>query len=177
MCHYKIHIRLGCLFRSINDFSSFWKSGRNMKGHLVFGRRKPELQYRLRRGIYALVCDDKNRVLTIRKPWGVFLPGGGLEEGETHEECLHRELLEETGFSIEIEKKIGHAKRYFVRHNTGEPMLSDAHFYAVHLTGQTREPMEENHETLWLGEGRLRLSLFHEHHIWAAMEFLKLIRD
>ena len=58
----------------------------------------------------ALVFDPKDRLLLIayearrdvdparpgvRKFW--FLPGGGLEEGETHEDALQRELEEEIG--------------------------------------------------------------------------------
>ena len=35
-------------------------------------------------------------------PWG--LPGGSLDYGESPEDAVVRELLEETGFTIEIEK-------------------------------------------------------------------------
>jgi 8-oxo-dGTP pyrophosphatase MutT (NUDIX family) len=31
-----------------------------------------------------------------------FLPGGGMELGESEEECLHRELKEETNLDVEI---------------------------------------------------------------------------
>ncbi|OGK67387.1 hypothetical protein A2377_01245 [Candidatus Roizmanbacteria bacterium RIFOXYB1_FULL_41_27] len=35
-------------------------------------------------------------------PWQI--PGGGLEFGESVEECLHREIKEETGLNVEIVK-------------------------------------------------------------------------
>jgi len=37
-------------------------------------------------------------------PWQI--PGGGLEFGESVEECLHREIKEETGLKVEIVKML-----------------------------------------------------------------------
>ncbi len=57
-------------------------------------------------GVTGLLLDDEGRVLLLRhtyrgsKPWG--LPGGGLQPGETLEECLERELREETGMHVEV---------------------------------------------------------------------------
>ena len=36
-----------------------------------------------------------------------------MEGTETKDECLHRELLEELGWAIEINQYIGNAMRYF----------------------------------------------------------------
>ncbi len=37
-----------------------------------------------------------------------------MEGTETKDECLHRELLEELGWAIEINQYIGNAMRYFL---------------------------------------------------------------
>lgn len=56
---------------------------------------------RIREAVRALVIDEDNHVLLAqlqfpaRSVW--VLPGGGLEEGETHSAGLHRELHEEVG--------------------------------------------------------------------------------
>lgn len=53
----------------------------------------------------ALIVDDDQRVLLFRgelpgrDPWW-FAPGGALEQGETYETALVREVLEETGLAI-----------------------------------------------------------------------------
>lgn len=56
---------------------------------------------RVRHAARALILSPDDEVLLIRlaMPWGRFwlLPGGGLEDGETHEEGLGRELMEEVG--------------------------------------------------------------------------------
>ena len=61
----------------------------------------------LRVAARAIVLDPDDRILlvlfrspTSRQSWWAT-PGGALDEGETHEEALRRELLEEAGIAAE----------------------------------------------------------------------------
>lgn len=55
-------------------------------------------------GTGILIIDEYNRILmgkrTDNKEWS--LPGGSLEVGESLEECICREVLEETGIRVSI---------------------------------------------------------------------------
>jgi ADP-ribose pyrophosphatase YjhB (NUDIX family) len=56
----------------------------------------------------AVIFDDQKRIFLVKltyqrfHPWG--LPGGGLEYSETAEEAVIREVWEETGLKVKIEK-------------------------------------------------------------------------
>jgi 8-oxo-dGTP pyrophosphatase MutT (NUDIX family) len=56
---------------------------------------------RLRRATRALVLDDDDRLLLVRFDFGDHVvwatPGGGIEEGESDEHAIRRELVEEAG--------------------------------------------------------------------------------
>jgi 8-oxo-dGTP diphosphatase len=64
----------------------------------------------------AIVRDDKGRLLVVQRghppaagTW--TLPGGRVEPGETHERACVRELLEETGLSVEVGRRVGQVER------------------------------------------------------------------
>jgi len=63
--------------------------------------------------VKGVVVRDDGRVLIIKKsatervnPNTFDIPGGGMELGETPQECLHREIQEETGLDVLIQKPI-----------------------------------------------------------------------
>ena len=60
----------------------------------------------------AFVTDGRGRLLLVRRGRPPFrgrwaLPGGFCEWGETTEECCAREMLEETGVTVTVEKLLG----------------------------------------------------------------------
>ncbi|MGY3838787.1 NUDIX domain-containing protein [Bacillus atrophaeus] len=70
----------------------------------VFGLKKEEAVYEPRTGVYAVIFHPSlDQVGLIRTDCGkLFLPGGGIEGQETHEQCLVREAREEMGSAISV---------------------------------------------------------------------------
>lgn len=60
-------------------------------------------------GVFAIILDKDNKVLLCHRQdhdlWN--LPGGGLEENETPEMGVVREVREETGLNVVVEKITG----------------------------------------------------------------------
>jgi 8-oxo-dGTP diphosphatase len=59
-----------------------------------------------------MILIENNKVLLIKRGREPFkdewaIPGGRIEDGESAEQCAIREMKEETGLDIEIEKLIG----------------------------------------------------------------------
>ena len=60
-------------------------------------------------GVDVFIPDSESRVLLIKRTDNGFwcTPGGSQDLGETPEECGVREVLEETGFEITINRLLG----------------------------------------------------------------------
>jgi 8-oxo-dGTP diphosphatase len=60
-------------------------------------------------GAFAIITNEKNEVLlSLRNDFDLWnLPGGGVESGESPWECVVREVKEETGLTVKIEKLLG----------------------------------------------------------------------
>ena len=62
-------------------------------------------EVRPRRGAILIARDDRGRVLLVKQRGGPFkgawlVPGGGVEPGESLEEAMRREVVEETGLVV-----------------------------------------------------------------------------
>lgn len=82
----------------------------------LFGEIKllPAERLTFRPSAYAIIHhDDKVLLLNMRSTGKLFPPGGGSEVGEQLEQALHREVREETGLEIEIERFVGFKEEFF----------------------------------------------------------------
>ena len=71
--------------------------------HVINDPKGAPEDYEERKTAKAVVVGADGKVLMFRSS----LLGGGVEEGETFEDALHREVLEETGAVVEVLKPLG----------------------------------------------------------------------
>lgn len=88
----------------------------------------------------------QGQVLLARHTYGpgkgrLILPGGYLNHGESPEDALVREVMEECGVLVQPRQLIG------VRFNQKDWYAA---FWADYLSGQARSDNDENSEVLWL---------------------------
>lgn len=117
-----------------------------------FGPPPGRRAYRLRPGAYALLIRDGSALLTFQQaPEPEFqLPGGGIDPGESALAALHREVREETGWTIGSARRLGAYRRFCY--------MPDYEFWAEKLCSvwiarpiaRLGLPVEPGHEPHWL---------------------------
>ena len=146
-----------------------------MISKLTFGLKKPTVHYELRPSCYAIIFQSSSSTIAvIQKGERYFLPGGGMEGTETKDECLHRELLEELGWAIEINQYIGNAMRYFYAEKEDTYYLNDGFFYIANMVQTQTENCEEDHVLRWMSPLLAVELLIHDHQKWAVEQALLL---
>ncbi|MCT9852356.1 NUDIX domain-containing protein [Priestia megaterium] len=145
-----------------------------MKNNMVFGIHKDEQKYITKIGSYAVIYDNQRSSIALIKnhKGDPFLPGGGLENGESLEDCVKRECLEEAGLKVSIQKTIGVAKQYFKSPNDYKYYLSEGHFYMCKQLSK-QLPLEKDNNLLWVKPSVAIKMLVHDHHKWAISQLLR----
>lgn len=132
--------------------------------HKVFGIKENAV-YLDREGAY-LIPINNSKIGVIKTEKGYFFLGGGLETNESHEDCINRECLEETGYTAVIKEKICSAETYTIHPKLGffHPIQT---YYTGNLTNKITEPEEYNHTLMWINYSELKGKMFTEMQNWA----------
>jgi 8-oxo-dGTP diphosphatase len=142
----------------------------------TFGNKLTNIDYQIRKGAYAIIFNTaSNRVLTVKNKGYHFLPGGGIESNESDKHCIERELLEETGFHVEVGSFVGSALFYFFFSSKNEPILSDGYFYFTRIVEKVQKPTEEDHQVVWIDVMEVEKLFFYQHQVWAVREGLNCV--
>ncbi len=96
-----------------------------------YGKEYLEIPEKTRIGCRAIIIKDGKILLSHELNTQVYLiVGGGLEEGETIEECCAREVLEESGYIIKTGKQFCVVNEYY------RNMLYISYYFVCEITGE-----------------------------------------
>lgn len=139
----------------------------------TFGEKLENTEYFQRKAVYGVVISSEGKIATIETPGGYFLPGGGIENNESHENCLKREFLEETGYEIIFGNYIGRSSLYHISKNS-KYMHGIGFFYFVDLYYKKNNGIEEDHKLIWLEPTECINGLFFKHQSWATAKAMSI---
>lgn len=138
--------------------------------HKVFGTKK-NVNYMDREGVYLFPTKD-SKIGVVKTSKGYFLLGGGLDSGESHEECIKRECLEEVGYMASVGDKVCSAEMY-CKHPTIGYFHPIQIYYVGELLDQVSVSVEEDHEFVWVDYNELVDNMYLEMQSWALEQCLK----
>ncbi len=145
-----------------------------MSDKIIFGEKKEGVVYTNRPGAYVIIFEN-NKVALVKTSTGYFLPGGGIDNGESHKECLYREAIEELGWEIEIGDCLGNALNFFFATDTNKDTIMDGHFYLGKKIKEIAAPTAPDHQTVWLNYQEAIDKMWHPSQSWAIKEAYKKI--
>lgn len=140
----------------------------------VFGEKVDGKEYTDRPSVYAVIFNEDNKIAIIKISTGHFLPGGGIEEGENHKECLYREIIEETGYEAEILQFIDSGIQYCCCSSRKWYFKNIGYFYLARLKSKVTEKIEDDHELVWLDPQNCDEYMLLEHQAWAIKKGYEL---
>lgn len=102
----------------------------------------------------SVVLDEQGRIVLVhRKDNGLWaLPGGGMELGESIEDCAVREVKEETGLDVEIVGLVGvyTSPHHVMKYDDGEVRQQFSLCYTTRLLGGELAFDSESTDIAWV---------------------------
>jgi len=137
---------------------------------LQFGNKIKNTVYITHPGAYGVMLDQSGKVGVLQTPNGFFLPGGGIDDNETPEQALSRELLYETGCRVRVKGEIGLAAQY--PNGSGERIKYKelGHFYRIEMLDRDQVSYGGNNHLIWLTKDDAVRKLNEDYQSWAVSQ-------
>ncbi len=98
-----------------------------------------------RQAVKVMLFDDDGKIALVGT-LGRLMPGGGVEEGESLEDAVKRECMEEVGCRIVLGDTIGYATDFRERRGT-----QTTHFFVARLVGDKGVPTTTQEDEQGMG--------------------------
>ncbi len=150
-----------------HNLSKFQKTNNAVKTVEIHGANAYKTFSKTRAGCRGIVIKDSLMLISHEVNTDYFLiPGGGLEKGETPEECCAREVCEETGYIVKPVVPFITINEYY------EEYKFISHYFLCDVIGKTRQNLtpEEIKRGLiseWISSAKM-LELYSKHEDFAA---------
>lgn len=109
-------------------------------------------RYALRPGAYVIAIDHRGLLGTWQGGLNneIQLPGGGIDPGESPVQALHREVMEETGWTISKPRRIGAHRRFVYMPEYDKWAEKLCSIYLAKPGRKIAAPSEPDHIPMWL---------------------------
>jgi 8-oxo-dGTP diphosphatase len=124
--------------------------------------------YRRRPGVYAILPRNGRLLLTYQGAphFELQLPGGGIDPGESPIHALHREVMEETGYSIGAPRRLGVFRRFTYMPEYDMWAEKICTIYVARPAYRIGPPLEADHVPRWYEPAKAVQDLYNEGDAW-----------
>ena len=117
------------------------------------GKKENNIDYYERRSSYGIVQNNDGKIAVVyHENWGLIFPGGKMELGETSDETIKRESLEEIGYQVDKLKYYATTDSYYkvdVKKKGIVYCHNVADFYIGIIKDKIQEPIELDTSIRW----------------------------
>jgi 8-oxo-dGTP diphosphatase len=138
-----------------------------------FGNKQDGVDYIERPGAYAVIENNERQIAIIKTSNGYFLPGGGIDTGESDVNALKREVMEEIGYQVSIVTEIGEVVEYTEAYSEEKHYQIRSRFYKVQLGAKVGDGVEKDHRLVWLLLEDAIKRLKRQGQVWAVQSMVK----
>lgn len=142
------------------------------------GEKLEGKEYEERKTSYGLIFNEKGEmaVAYIEKYNMYNLIGGKIEDGEDSKEALIREAKEEIGYSLKDIEYIDNLGCYYYFDIMDKYELGIMDFYKAKLDEKVCEPIEEDHQLVWIKPEKLVDKMYFEYHRYIIKKFVNELK-